>query len=111
MTKLSEASRQCGISIEEITLWVEEGWIVPQRRPKTPKMADLDDADLARLRLIADLTGRMGIDREAVPVILHLIDQLYAMRRRMTRLAGALETLPEGERRELLTILKRESDR
>jgi chaperone modulatory protein CbpM len=35
-----------------------------------------DEEDLARIRLIYELQMDMGVNDEAIPVILHLVDQL-----------------------------------
>jgi chaperone modulatory protein CbpM len=49
------------------------------------------DIDVARVRLIQDLRRSLGLQDEALPVVLHLLDQLYATRRRLLRLRkGAL---------------------
>ncbi len=51
-------------------------WVSPAH-PEEPR---LDEEDLARVRLIVDLVENFGVNHEAVPVILHLLDQLYALR-------------------------------
>ncbi len=48
--------------------------------PAYPAESELDEKDLARLRLIAELLGDFGANEEAVPLILHLLDQLYTLR-------------------------------
>jgi chaperone modulatory protein CbpM len=48
-------------------------WVLPAY----PEEAELDEADLARLRLIITLREDLGVNEEAVPVILHLLDQLH----------------------------------
>jgi chaperone modulatory protein CbpM len=48
-------------------------------RPAFPEVPELDEADVARLRLILDLKEGFGVNDEAVPVILHLVDQLHAL--------------------------------
>jgi chaperone modulatory protein CbpM len=54
---------------------LRERWV----RPAFPAEGELDAEDLARLRLIVELLGDFGVNEEAVPVILHLLDQLYAL--------------------------------
>jgi chaperone modulatory protein CbpM len=46
-------------------------------QPAFAEEAELDDADLARLRLIISLREDFGVNDEAVPVILHILDQLH----------------------------------
>jgi hypothetical protein len=48
-------------------------------RPASLEEPALDETDLARLRLILDLKEGFGVNDEAVPVILHLVDQLHAL--------------------------------
>jgi chaperone modulatory protein CbpM len=38
------------------------------------------EADIARVQLITDLTEEMGVNREGVGIILHLLDQVYGLR-------------------------------
>ncbi len=43
----------------------------------------LSEIDIARARLIHDLKKNIGVNDEAVPLILDLIDQLHGLRRAM----------------------------
>lgn len=69
---LLEASRQSGVDRKTIVYCLQERWLVPAY----PEEAELDEADVARLRLIATLREDFGVNDEAIPVILHLVDQL-----------------------------------
>lgn len=73
---VSEASEICGLSEEKVQHFIEEEWIVPLDREKML----LDDEDIQRLNLISDLIDVLGVNEEAVPVILHLIDQIHIIR-------------------------------
>ena len=46
----------------------------------------LSEIDIARARLIHDLKKNIGVNDEAVPLILDLIDQLHGLRRAMRHL-------------------------
>ena len=46
----------------------------------------LSEIDIARARLIHDLKNNIGVNDEAVPLILDLIDQLHGLRRAMRNL-------------------------
>ena len=46
----------------------------------------LDYTDIARLNLIFDLIDRMGVNDEAVPIILNLIDQIQFLRAKTSEL-------------------------
>lgn len=79
--ELREVSRLTGFSETVIFLYAERKWISPVEPTR------LDEEDVARLLLIRDLE-ELGANRESVPLILHLIDQLYYLRARLKR-AGA----------------------
>ncbi len=53
------------------------------------------EIDVARVRLIVELRRDLAIGEEAMPVLLNLLDQLYALRRRLKALADAIDALPE----------------
>jgi chaperone modulatory protein CbpM len=55
--------------------WVAEGWIRP-----TGDDEGYSDADLARARLILDLSGSLGVNEAGIDVAMRLIDQLHGMR-------------------------------
>ncbi len=52
------------------------------------------EVDVARVRLIVELRRDLAIDDEAMPVVLGLLDQVYALRRRLGGIATALAALP-----------------
>ena len=70
---LIEASEQAGVKKEFVVHCLRARWV----RPAHPTETGLDELDLARLRLIATLQEDLGVNDAAVPVILHLLDQLY----------------------------------
>ncbi len=80
--------------LDQVTLkaWIAEAWLFPA---EAAGERDFSDMDLARARLIRDLKTDMGVNDPGVGVILHLLDQVYALRRTMKELAG---TLGEGRR-------------
>ncbi len=71
--QLSEAAEVAGVEVEIVTTWIEREWIVPAE----PDKRQLDQEDVARIKLIQHLQSDMGINEEGIPVILHLLDQLY----------------------------------
>lgn len=60
---------------EALEAWIEEGWLAPLAADQ------FSDIDLARARLICDLQRSLGVNDEAVPIILHLLDQVHGLRR------------------------------
>ena len=69
-----------------LRVWIEEEWLIPGGSADAPAFTDMD---LARAELIHDLQGKMGVNDEGLGVILHLLDQMHALRR---ALAAALES-------------------
>lgn len=72
---------------DELTYWIEEAWVSPLREGTTLHFSDLE---CARVRLICTLRHEYGIERDTMPVILSLLDQLYDTRRRLNMLAAAV---------------------
>lgn len=67
---IHEAAIECGIGEETIVHYIQQRWIEPAEQ------LDLDEEDIARARLIGDLQEIFGVNEAAIPVILHLVDQL-----------------------------------
>ena len=60
-----------------------------------------DDSDVARVRLIAELRNDLGVNEDAVPVVLRLLDQVYSLRRALAELNDAIQELPEAAQAQL----------
>ncbi len=69
---LDEISETYGIPTNLIVHFIEEEWI----NPIDLDLKMFDEEDVCRILLIQDLKERLGVNDEAVPVILHLVDQL-----------------------------------
>ena len=72
-----------------LTVWIEEEWLIPAREADELAFTDMD---LARVNLIRDLKDKMGVNDEGLDVVLHLVDQMHALRRALT---AALESARE----------------
>jgi chaperone modulatory protein CbpM len=72
---------------EDLQRWLGEGHVHAERRNGELIFQEID---VERVRLILELRDVMEVNEEALPVILSLLDQLYALRRRMRDL-GALD--------------------
>ncbi|MCM2323486.1 MAG: chaperone modulator CbpM [Oligoflexia bacterium] len=73
---LTEACELTGVKKEFVTHCIHARWIIPADATEFA----LDEEDLARLRLIHELKADFGVNDEAIPIILGLLDQLYALR-------------------------------
>jgi len=72
-----------GLGQETLGSWLEEEWLLPS---KSSIETSFSDIDVARVQFVRDLQETMGVNDEGVGVILHLVDQLYGMRRMLMTL-------------------------
>jgi chaperone modulatory protein CbpM len=77
-----------GVQEVELRRWIEERWVRPE--PASGGYV-FREVDIARIRLIVDLRRNLAIDEEALPVVLQLLDQVYALRRRLRAMSEALD--------------------
>jgi chaperone modulatory protein CbpM len=83
--------RFAGLDRRELTRWVENRWILPERRGTTWIFHEID---VARVELIIEVRREFAIDDEAVALMLGLLDQVYDLRRQLGRLCDALAAQP-----------------
>jgi chaperone modulatory protein CbpM len=77
LTQAEVLVRVVGLTEKRLDSWITQAWI----RPVQAEAGHVfDEADLARLHLIVDLTELMGVNDEAIPIILSLVDQVQTLR-------------------------------
>jgi chaperone modulatory protein CbpM len=92
MIALDELLRQLeGLDRGELIRWVENRWVLPERRDQTWLFHEVD---VARVELILDIRQEFAIDEEALPLVLGLLDQVYDLRRQLRRMCDALAAQP-----------------
>ena len=79
----------------ELARWVENRWVLPERRAETWVFHEVD---IARVELILGIRRDFAIDDEAMGLVLGLLDQVYGLRRQMRRLCDAVEQQPQEVR-------------
>ena len=84
----------------ELVRWIENRWVLPERRAQT---WIFHEVDVARVELILDIRHEFAIDEEALPLVLGLLDQVYDLRRQLRRICDALAAQP----RELQDAVRR----
>ncbi|MEO8559566.1 MAG: MerR family transcriptional regulator [Rhodospirillales bacterium] len=84
---------------DDLEFWITERWVRPIRDDTGYLFAE---ADIARIHLIRDLVEDMAVERDTVPMVLSLIDQVHGAHRHLARLVDAIDALPEPTRGELL---------
>ena len=92
MIALDELLRQMkGLDRRDVVRWVENRWVLPERRDHTWLFHEVD---VARVELILEIRQEFAIDEEALPVVLGLLDQVYELRRQLRRMCDALAAQP-----------------
>lgn len=84
-----------GLEERELRHWIEERWVRPESGGSGYVFREVD---IARVRLIVELRNDLAIDEEAMPVVLGLLDQVYALRRRLKAMCAAVDAQPEAVR-------------
>jgi chaperone modulatory protein CbpM len=69
-----------GIQRPDLDRWIANQWVRPDPTPTGYIFAEID---LARIRLIHELTTDLDVNDDTIPLILNLLDQLYDLRRRL----------------------------
>jgi chaperone modulatory protein CbpM len=82
--------------------WVAEGWLFPLEQGGDDQFSEID---LARVHLIHDLKGNIGVNDEGIAVILHLLDQLHGMRQALGDFLSTMRTQPADLRERIAAHL------
>jgi chaperone modulatory protein CbpM len=76
----------------DLMRWVENRWVLPERRDQT---WIFHEVDVARVELILEIRQEFAIDEEVLPLVLDLLDQVYDLRRQLRRICDALAAQPQ----------------
>jgi chaperone modulatory protein CbpM len=104
---LHYVAAEIGVTVEDLSGWIERRWVLPVRPGRNPAF---DDADRARIRMILDFHRDLAIDDEAMPVVLDLLDRLHAARARLRSVMEAVAALPEPEQTMILRKIQGETE-
>jgi len=96
-----------GLERRELSRWVENRWVLPERHAETWVFHEVD---VARVELILDIRRDFAIDDEAMGLVLGLLDQVYGLRRQMRRLCDAVAVQPPDVQDAIRRALPRRSD-
>ena len=91
------------VRLQELRLWVQEGWIRPAHGDSGPRF---DELDVARVRLVRDLRRDLSVPVDTIPVILSLLDQVHGLRRELRSLAEAVDAQPVETRRAIVAAYR-----
>ena len=92
-----------GLRTGELVGWVERGWVRPEGDEPDWLFQDID---VARVRLILDFRHTMAVPEETMPLVLSLLDQVYALRGQMQSIARAVEGQPEDVKAAILAAIR-----
>lgn len=106
----SEFLIQARIDPDTVEVWIDAGWLTPGGASGEWTFTEID---VARTRLIQDLTGDLGVNDEGIPIILRLVDQLHGLRRAFGDVLLVLRAQPANARErfaEELRVVRLEDD-
>jgi chaperone modulatory protein CbpM len=86
-------TRFARLTPDDLERWIAEGHVRGERAEGTLCFREID---VERVRLILELRDELEVNEAALPVVLSLLDQLYALRRRLRQLGVAEEDAPPG---------------
>jgi chaperone modulatory protein CbpM len=76
-------ARFTGLDPDDLRRWIAEGLVRPEAKEGELRFEEID---AERVRLILDLRDLLEVNETALPVVLSLLDQVYALRRRLRQL-------------------------
>jgi chaperone modulatory protein CbpM len=89
----------------EVEDWIARAWVRPDGAPGHYLFHPIDEA---RARLILELRDELHVGDDALPLVLSLLDQLYAARRHMRRVHDAIAIRADSRLRDELARLFRD---
>src|SRR5258708_210063 len=104
---LQYVATEIGVTVEDLSGWVERRWVLPVRSGKD---FAFDAADRARIRMILDFHRDLAIDDEAMPVVLALLDRLHAARAQLRNVLRGVAELPESAQTAVLQRMQGEAE-
>lgn len=76
-----------GLTVGRLRSFVAAECVAPSDREGRPVFGE---ADLARVRLLAELAADFDLDEDAAALIVSLVDQIHGLRRQLRRLGEAV---------------------
>jgi chaperone modulatory protein CbpM len=76
-----------GMTVTRLRAFVAAECVLPAEREGRLAYRDVD---LARLRLLAELSDDFGLDADAAAVVVSLVDQIHGLRHQLRRLGEAV---------------------
>jgi len=96
--------RYVGLRLETLHVWIEQGWVKPERDRDGYRFREID---VARVGLIHEFSTELELDDDAMEVILPLLDQVHGLRHQLRCLADAVSAQPEDVRQNIAAALEK----
>ncbi len=93
-----------GLTITRLRAFVAAECVAPDERNGRLAFAE---ADLARVRLLAEISDGFDLDEDAAALVVSLVDQIHGLRLALRRLGEAVATEPEEVRQRVRDRLAR----
>jgi chaperone modulatory protein CbpM len=109
MTRLDELLQvHRRLTVVHVERWVQRGLL----RPAGEEDAwTFEDVDVARARLLAELSGDLGFDEESLETVVDLLDQVHTLRRQLHQIGRAIGCQSVETREAIAIALKDMRDR
>jgi len=91
-----------GLHHDDLARWVRDALVTPQEEAGQLLFAD---PDRARVRLLCTLRYTLEIEDDTLPIVLSLLDQLYATRAQLRTLAAAVAAQDETVQQRIVTAV------
>jgi chaperone modulatory protein CbpM len=91
------------LTVVHVERWVARGLLRPSADGES---WIFEPVDVARARLLADLTEQLGFDEESVETVVDLLDQVHTLRRQLHQLGLAIGCQPSETREAIALALK-----
>jgi chaperone modulatory protein CbpM len=93
-----------GLTAVHVERWVARGLLRPSASGDAWTFTQVD---VARVRLLAELTGDIGLDDDTLETVVGLIDQVHTLRGQVDVLAKAIAEQPQATREAIGAALRR----
>lgn len=90
------------LDAEDLHRWIAAALVTPDHADGEPRFTD---PDRARVDLLCTLRYTLEIEEDTLPVVLSLLDQLYATRAQLRALAAAVAAQDAGVQREIMQAI------
>ncbi|MBV8192693.1 MAG: hypothetical protein JOY64_37120 [Alphaproteobacteria bacterium] len=104
MTRLDELLQMHHhLTLVHVERWVQRGLLRPAGHEDG---WTFEDVDVARARLLAELSGDLGFDEESLDTVIDLLDQVHTLRRQLHQIGLAIGCQPTETREAIAIALK-----